>query len=524
MTRSPWTSRWLLPIVLLSALAFGAFAAVYLLDHWIGGHSAGPVGAAVRYLGFEPDKLTDAIAALSGIIAAVLAIVLTVVSIIVQLSADRYTGVALLFMRDRVNVSVLSYYVIACVCAVWLSVSLHDDFVPRASLLLVMAAASFGLILMLPYFAYVFWFLDPGNLVVKISRNAIDTVSGAATARKPERIVQLQVSAMAAMAELSDITSNSISGKDKIIACRSIDAFKDFTREYLSVKARAPAAWFQIGTGIHDHPDFVAMDPEALTDLEARRTWVEWQVLRQYLGIYNEALSAMPDVNYLIAIDTRYVGEMAGTRGDGELIMLVFRFMNSYLRAALNARNVRTAYNVLNQYRLLVLSLLQQGHGGHALDGVRYMIYYGHVSYDANLSFVTETVAFDVAALCQSAHENGAPEHDEMLRRFLELDRPLRRENHEGPLLGVRKAQVKLAAYYLLRGAAEPALSIAHDMRGEPPSRLVAIREILEAVDSKDFWEITDRGRNFDYMPAEQRAQIGEFFACVEQIRAGKED
>jgi len=325
---------------------------------------------------------------------------------------------------------------------------------------------------------------------------------------------------LGAMAELTDITSNSISGKDKIIACRSVDAFKDFTCEYLKVKEQAPEGWFRIGAGIRENPDFVAMDPEALSDLEARRTWVEWQVLRQYLGIYNEALSAMPDVNYVIAIDTRYVGEMAGSRRDSELIMLVLRFMNSYLRAAINARNVRTAYNVLNQYRLLVLTLLQQCNGRHALDGVRYMIYYGHVSYDASLSFVAETVAFDVAALCQSAHESSATEHDEMLRRFLELDRPLHRESQDGSLLGVRKAQVKLAAYYLLHGAVEPARSIARDMQHEPASRLVAIREVLEGVDSKDFWEITDRGRNFDYMPAEQRVRIGEFFGLVEQARA----
>ena len=33
--------------------------------------------------------------------------------------------------------------------------------------------------------------------------------------------------------------------------------------------------------------------------------------------------------------------------------------MNSYLRAALNARAVRTAYNVMNQYRLLVESMIR---------------------------------------------------------------------------------------------------------------------------------------------------------------------
>ena len=69
----------------------------------------------------------------------------------------------------------------------------------------------------------------------------------------------------------------------------------------------------------------------------------------------------MRDINYLIAIDTRYIGEAAGAAKDAELVELVFRFMNSYLRATLNARDVRTAYNVLNQYRLLVEPMLRQG-------------------------------------------------------------------------------------------------------------------------------------------------------------------
>ncbi len=209
------------------------------------------------------------------------------------------------------------------------------------------------------------------------------------------------------------------------------------------------------------------MDPESLLDLERRRTWVEWKVMRQYLGIYNEALVTMRDINYLIAIDTRYIGEAAGAARDAELIELVFRFMNSYLRSTLNARDVRTAYNVLNQYRLLVEAMIRQKNGRAAVEGVKHMNYYGHVSFDMKLTFVTETVAYDVSALCQYANEQGAPEEEEMLSYFLELDRPLRVSSQESALLGVRKAQVKLAAYYLTRGEDEKARRISRDMENE---------------------------------------------------------
>jgi hypothetical protein len=83
--------------------------------------------------------------------------------------------------------------------------------------------------------------------------------------------------------------------------------------------------------------------------------------------------------------------------------------MNSYLRAALNARAVRTAYNVMNQYRLLVESMMKGGAADVALEGVRHMIYYGRTSYDMQLGFVTETVAYSLWDLDASAHAMLSP-------------------------------------------------------------------------------------------------------------------
>ena len=54
-------------------------------------------------------------------------------------------------------------------------------------------------------------------------------------------------------------------------------------------------------------------------------------------------------------------------------------------------------------------------------------------------------------------------------------------------------------------------------MRDEPRERLRAIRDQLERVESKDFWEIIDRGRNFEYMPPRQRAQMARFFAWFDE-------
>jgi hypothetical protein len=423
----------------------------------------------------------------------------------------------------------MAYYVVTCVVGVAISLSLHNEFVPRAAVFSMMCACAFGLIMMLPYFAYVFRFLEPVNLVARIEREAATDVASAATTRDPDAIVDGQGPALAALEELTDITSNSISGKDKIIASRAVDAIRDFVVGYLAVKDRADPRWFEIGDRIRDNPDFVAMDPESLRELETDRIWLEWKALRQYLAIYAEAQGDMPDINYLIAIDTRYVGEAALARGDRAVVELAFRFMNSYLRAALNARAVRTAYNVMNQYRLLVEAMIRGGASELALDGVRHMIYYGRTSYDMQLGFVTETVAYDVSALCEFANiqagqgQAGAGRaglDDEILAMFLELDQPLRVKRQESGLQGVRKAQVKLACYYLAEGIADRAARIAADMTGEDPVRLRSIRDQLARVESKKYWEIIDRGRNFDYMPPRQKEQMDRFFAMLDHDAA----
>lgn len=510
---------WLGPMALLGGIALFGFAAVTFVDAlYTGGpHTPEHGGALGRYVRFEPGLISDALSGLAGMTAAVLGIVITVVSLLVQLTSERYSGVAQMFLRDRTNVVVMAYYVITCVVGIAASLALHGEFVPRLTVLTMMTATGFGLILMLPYFAYVFRFLAPTNLVARIERQATGDVVAAATQGETDAVREGQAPAIAALEELTDITSNSISGKDKIIASRAVDAIKDFVIRYLEVKDRAQAGWFKIGSGIRGNPDFVAMDPESLADLESDRTWLEWKALRQYLGIYAEAQADMPDINYLIAIDTRYVGEAALARGDKAVVELAFRFMNSYLRAALNARAVRTAYNVLNQYRLLVEHMIKNGADDIAVAGVRHMIYYGRTSYDMQLGFVTETVAYDVSALCELAHvlQPDSDLDDRMLAMFLELDQPLRVKRQESGLQGIRKAQIKLACYYLAANATANAQQIADDMAGEDRDRLNVIREQLTRVESKEFWEIIDRGRNFEYMPPRQREQMAKFFELL---------
>ena len=515
-------TSWAIQVFVLLGSAIFAFWALYRLDvvDTVRAPTAGhPIPDTwAHYLNFDATSLQDSISELAGTTLAVFGIVITVVSIIVQLSADRYTGVARRFVRDPINLVVLAFYVITCVVGVLLSVTVKEEFVPQRTLVAMLVATAFGLVLMAPYFGYVFRFLEPSNVINRIQVEAANFARRGGRVERARFADGAQLGTLSALEELTDIASNSITKKDKLIASSAIDAIRDFILDYLAQKGQVHSEWFKIGVSLRDNPDFVAMDPESLTDLEARRGWVEWKALRQFMRVFNDALGTMGDINYLIAINTRYVGEAAAANKDAEVLQIVFRYMNSYLRATLNASDVRTAYNVLNQYRLLAESLLESGQGDAAQEIVRRMIYYGHVAFEMKLPFVTETVAHDVASLCERAHERGAAQEAAMLDDFLELDQPLESRSQEKALLGVRKAQVKLAVYYLARGDTDRAELIADDMKHEPALRLRQIRDQLSKVVTKDFWEIIDRGRNFEYMDANHRAQIPVFFSWIDGV------
>jgi hypothetical protein len=230
----------------------------------------------------------------------------------------------------------------------------------------------------------------------------------------------------------------------------------------------------------------------------------------------------MRDINYVVAINTRQLAEQALAAGTPEALGLSIKFFNTYLRATLNQNDVRTAYTILNQYRIMAESVLRSGDGTSALTIAGHIKYYGHLSHARRLGFVTETVAYDLGALCEVAHELGTAVEPALLACFLDAD-PVSSvgEVQEASLRGVRKAQLKLATYYLAAGREDLARRIWDDMRHEPAERLGSIHGELVAVEEKDFWEVSDRGGNFDYLPPARRALLGTFFDGREGAPAG---
>jgi hypothetical protein len=505
---------WLLPLSILLGAALTVFLSTYWLD--VAG-VVDPWAALSLFFDPNPESAANTLSNSGEIVAAVLAIAITVVAIVVELAANRYTHrITELFVGEPINFVVMGFFVVTALQSLWVTLIFdwdpvtHTGFVPHIGTMVSMAMLALCLLILLPYFGFVFAFLNPIHIVGRIRSQTISMIR----ARKDRpHLGRLQREAVRGIEQIADVGLNAMENKDKGVSMASVEALRSLIIEYQSIRKELTVEWYRVDGELAHNPDFVSMASEVLEDVSRRRIWFEMKVLRQYQTIYNEALNRMRDINYLIAISTRRIAERAIAEGHGELLGLTIKFFNTYLRATINARDVRTAYNVLNQYRLMAEAALDYENGRHAVEIARYFKYYGLTAYATALPFILETVAYDLCTLNEIAFDQKSPAAKELLRIFLEVDKESESEVQEVALRGVRKAQVKLATYYIMAGDERLARQVFHDMEGEQVHRLASIRDELLSVRSKEFWEISDRGVNFDYLPPERKKMLLEFFS-----------
>jgi hypothetical protein len=515
-----WRPRFPAGIAIVLAVSCVLFLAFWLLDVAFLGRrapAAAHLGAWRLLVDLDSETLQNALGSLAQVVVAVLGIAITVVSIVVQLAATRYTPrIAEMFFRDKKNLAIMGFFVVACINAVWISIVVTTGFVPRATVAMTTVIVTASLLLLIPYFAYVFAFLDPEKVITRIGQQVLDAVLARGQAKRDLGDLDLrQASCVAGLEHLSDIAVNTLAQKDKIIASGAVTALREFTVKYLKEKHALPVEWFTLGTRIHSNPDFIALAPDSLRALEHKMVWVEWKVLRHFRSVFSEALDHLPEMAHVVAIETRYIGEEALKHGDREVLVLSIRYFNTYLRSAINQRDVRACYNIFHQYRLLAEHMMRKGHSDLVLEIGRCLAYYGQTAHKADLGFVTETAAHDLAVLCERAYAHDVACHDSLLGIFLEVDKEPETHAQEHTLRGVRKAQINLATFYLSKNAGAHADRICADMRSEKAERMASIRAELVAVNERDFWEVTDRGVNFDYLDKQRKEKLDEFFARV---------
>lgn len=497
--------NWVLPF---AVLAFGVFVLVGV------GHSADGARSLFRAISHAESGIeSEVLGNVAQLVGQVLGVAISVVAIIVELAANRYTHrITELFFKARTNIVVMGLYVVSAVQAMWASYSAGAGMVPRVASVLAMTLMTASVLSLLPYFAYVAAFVSPLEVIRRLRREALRVVEAGPRSSDRVDVERAQHAASESAEQLTDVAFNAMVHHDKAISMAAINAIGDLLKDYLEVKPTLPPGWFKLSATVRSDPDFVSLAPIALEQIEESKTWFEFMLLRQYEMVYRQALNTHRELNYLIASNVRDLAVRAIDRNDRAVWDLSVKFFNTFLRATLNARDVRTGYNVLNQYRLLGEFALRKKTPGLAGPIARHFKYYGQLAFNMDLGFLLETAAYDLCALNELAFDLDSKERPELLKVFLQVDKEGEGAKRETALRGVRKAQIKLAAYYLHRGDEAAARQVYKDMANENVQRLASIRDELLAVDSPHYWEVTDRGMNFDWLPDDRRGRLFEFF------------
>ncbi len=494
------------------AAAIAGVAMVVWTLAWLPDLSGVP-GAAPWEL-FASPAAAPTVRSFGNVSVGILGMAITVVAIIVELAANRYTArITELFVRDPVNQIALSFFAVVALLAVWSDLSLAAKVHPTTLVATATVGLSAAIILILPYFVYVFDFLGPSQVIARIRSTAESAMAEAAAGLDP---IASRDNARNAVEQLGDIVLNAVDQKDKAIAVACLTALGDVAVAEIRQKASLPEAWFAADAMVAADPDLAALDPEVVRALVNRRTWVEMKVFRQYQAAFGDALNRMRDVNHLVGRHTRRIALAAIEADDPAAAALSMRFLNTYVRAALNARDVRSAFHLLQEVGHLAADTLDRGREDLTLELAQRIKFYGQLGFSMQIPFLLETAAYDLEALLEVAAARDAQCHGALLELFVDVDRePEGGRTQEASLRGVRKAQLKLATWYLVRGRETEARRIATDLRHETAERLASIRNEMLAVTEPEYWEVSDRATNFEYLPPEQRAQLDVLFGWL---------
>ena len=263
---------WLYPFLLLA----GASVLVMLLGRLLDADGRGGAQPALRALFSTPTHdPTELNANVGAIVTGILGVAISVVAIIVELASNRYTHrITGLFFRAPVNFGVLGIFVVSGIQGMWVAFGVRNGFTPVWGTTLAMGLMTLSLLLLLPYFAFVFDFLDPLRIVARIRAETLSVIT-----RGPRLLIIARMStedvqrhAADGAEQLADVVLNAMSNHDGTIAVAAVNALGDLAPYYPASNSSLPVDLFTISEPVATNPDFGSIAPEVLETAAAAKT------------------------------------------------------------------------------------------------------------------------------------------------------------------------------------------------------------------------------------------------------------
>ncbi|GAG45231.1 unnamed protein product, partial [marine sediment metagenome] len=225
-----------------------------------------------------------------------------------------------------------------------------------------MIMATISLASLLPYFAFLFRFLSPTNTIARIRGEAVESI------RNSKGEISARPAIVRSIRDLEDIGRRAQIQRDRTIAMSVVDALGELLQGYLRLRSDLPESWFKISGQLSRDPDFVSLAASSRQEIETNGTWLETKIMRTHLTLFEDALGTNRDLANLITLNTRTLAEKHyDGEADVSLLHLGIRFFNTYLRFAMRAGDLRSAYYAQHQYRLLAERALSAGDNDAAI-------------------------------------------------------------------------------------------------------------------------------------------------------------
>ena len=481
-----------------------AVVALFLVMHTLDlARQQAPPEYAKSILEADPATARYTLTAIAGTLATLVAITITLVLIVVQLTANRYTPKLIdLFIEAKVNLLLLAVFIFTIIYCFYVVHTIKPEFAPCTGILVCLVLMTVCLVSLIPYLFFVLDFMEPNNIISKIESRALGSLKQGTGRSSSGQKVKLRFSQ--SLEQITDIAQGSLRINDSSVALASVWALRDISQSYLEDKSQQPAQWFRVEKGI-----FLGLSQEYVSRIEQERSWVEVKVLRELQTIFHSAREGFVEVATAVAVSTRHIGEKALRSGDEAVIELVVKYFNTSLRKAINAEEKHVIYNVLDQYRLLAEGFVSPW-PELALRISHHFCYYARAAERQGLTFIAETVAYDLKVLNQAAYRQDCRRAADLLAILLSLAELLQSRGFQRPLAGVYKMWLALGAFYLSEEASSLYEQLQQALHQVEPTTLARLGKELLGVSEPEFWEITDRGVNFDYIEPDLRPYLRE--------------
>ncbi len=471
------------------------FAAEFFLEWWRLGF---PGMSALSWAGQNNPKLVDLLSPVARAYNNILAMLLATIGLAIPLTANMHAPKLIdVFFRDRVNRVMLYVMAFGAANDIFVDYIIGPQFAPVWAIRFAVAFALAGWAMLIPYFFYVIRFLDPSNILSRLSDETLEVLAavkdrGLDTERAQDMVHER-------VFQIGTIVLKSLDRTDRGVAEEGIWILKTLMDVHGGMKNDMPPGWFVV-----DRKDFVGLSDEAIELLNEERTWFEMKVFTQLYFAYQSALSKTGDVVSAVSYAVRVAAENHARRGDVASLGLAIRFFNNFAREAVKRKDPHGIYDVFAEYRLLGRHLAD--HPQSQRDIAHYVTYYARTAKAAGTPFVEHLAAFELGYMARRAYEVESPAARDLLDSALAIAN----RDSDAVVPMVVKAKLLTGAFFVQTKKPDLAKLVLENLADVPRETIAEAEHELLSAD-RYFFEVTDRQENLEYVRPERREPLRAF-------------